>query len=362
MSATEEGDTDKDYYPHAAAAAAAASTINPHSRKNRKSWTEEEKRAFWLEKKREKKQRRRESRAEKSAAEQQVWERLSEDEKEAKRQAAIAVHECRRRQEAELEERCRSQLANPHVPRLVFDLSFAWCMTAADTKSTVAQIKFSYSALRHAGFPMVPVITSLIGKELLRQGSDDEGDSHSPHNRLKEEDKVEGEHDVSVQQPILSALKHFEGFRKFPFPIHETAHWSAVFPKEQVVFLTADAEEVLKDFEPDTVYVVGAFVDHNQHKCLSYRRAQRHGVRTARLPIKEHIDVSNRCQILTINHVVDVVAHFMTSSERDWKRALEDVLPVRRVHQEILGSRKKRRREAQENESTNGSSDGGSKC
>lgn len=334
---------------------------NPTARRNRKSWTEEEKKAFWLEKKREKKERERERRAERSAAEQEVWERLTEEEKEAKRQAAIAVHECRRRQEAELEQRCRSQLANPHAPRLVFDLSFSWCMTAADTKSTVAQIKFSYSALRHAGFPMAPVITSLIGKE-VHENPKPESPNELATTETKQEvelgDAMEAERDVSVQQPILSVLKDFEGFRKFPFPIHETAHWSDVYPREKVVFLTADAEEVLHQFENDTVYVVGAFVDHNQYKCLSYHRALRHGVRTARLPIKEHIDVSNRCQILTINHVVDVVAHFLTSSERDWKKALEEVLPVRRVHQELLGSRKKRRREAQgesEGEDTMGS-------
>lgn len=292
-------------------------------RKNRKMWTAEEKHAFWKMKKMDKKSRRRAARQEKNEREQEVWETLSEGEKEKRRQEAILVHEARRRQESEHFERCKHQLSDPEVPMLVFDLSFSWCMSAADTKSTIAQVKFSYSTLRKAGFPMRPVITSLSGKEA--------GEEHS----------------VEVQAPLLLGLRDFEGFRKLPFPIH-AEHWSEVFPNKQIVFLTADAEDVLQGVERSTIYVIGAFVDHNQHKRLSLQSAQRHGVRTARLPIKENIDVGNRCQILTINHVVELLTEFMTAFKGcDWKGALEAVLPVRRVHQEALGSRKRRRQRDQ---------------
>eukprot|EP00796_Vickermania_ingenoplastis_P006049 gene6050-4350_t len=295
------------------------------TRRNRKSWTEEEKRKFWKQKKAEKKERRRAGRRAKQDEDQTTWESLSDAEKDRRRAEAIRVHELRRQQEAAHEALCRERLEDAGLPRLVFDLSFAWCMSAGDTKSTVAQIKFSYSTLRRAGFPMAPVLTSLVGRE-----------EHSG--------AAEAARDVAVQGPLLAPLADFEGFRRFPFPIHHSQHWSELFPKERVVFLTADADDVLKDIQRDTVYVIGAFVDHNQHKLLSLTAAQRHGVRTARLPIKENIDVSNRCQILTINHVVDLLTQYLSSSGRDWRTALEAVLPVRRVHQQELGSRRKRRR------------------
>lgn len=288
-------------------------------RRNRKAWTPEEQRQFWQRKKAEKKERQRQSAAARKAAQQAEWEQLSEEERERRRRAAIAVHEKRRVQEEALLAEAARNMADPTVPVLVFDLSFAWCMTVADTKSTVSQIKFSYSTLRQAGFVLRPAITSLVGKEA--------GD---------------GEKDASVQAPLLECLRTFEGFRRFPPLEVADAHWSQLFPREKTVFLTADADDVLENLATDTVYIVGAFVDHNQYKGLSRAAAERHGVRMARLPIAEHIHLGNRCKVLTINHVTDVLARFMRSG-RNWRVALEEALPVRRVAQEEHGSRKRRR-------------------
>lgn len=305
--------------------------MEPAEYRRRKPLTDEEKRAFWKEQKKNKKMRRRLANEAKKKENQSEWDNLPDDEKERKRLEAVACHERRRKEEAELADRCQRQLQDSSVPRLVFDLSFAWCMSAGDTKSTVAQIKFSYSALRRAGFPMSPVITSLVGKDPV--GEPKEGELISDAERRE----------------LLSQLQVFEGFKRFSFPIHDE-HWSTLFPLDRVVFLTADAEEVLETIESNYVYIVGAFVDHNQHKRLTLDAAERLGVRTARLPIKENIDVSNRCQILTVNHVVELLSYFLTSGS-DWKTSLEACLPVRRVHQQMLGSRRKRSRGGADEES-----------
>lgn len=207
-------------------------------------------------------------------------------------------------------------------------------MTVPDTKSTVSQVKFSYSSLRNAGFPFRPVMTSLIGREA-----------------------TDSEHDASRQHEVLLALRDFEGFRHFPPQITEKEHWSSLFPPERVVFLTADAPDVLTTVESDTAYVIGAFVDHNQHKGLSYAAAQRHGVRAARLPIKESVDIGNRCKVLTINHVVDVLIRYealRAAGTPDWATAIDEALPTRRTQQEEQGSRKRRRRTASGNGSESG--------
>ena len=36
------------------------------------------------------------------------------------------------------------------------------------------------------------------------------------------------------------------------------------FPKEKLVYLTADAEETLQSFDPEKVYVIGGIVDRNR--------------------------------------------------------------------------------------------------
>lgn len=369
-----------------------ASPFLAPSRK-RKYWTEEEKKAFWGERKRSKKEAKRERKTEIERANQIEWDQLDEAQREERRQKAIQKHEERRQEEEARDRQCRSQLADPSIPRLVFDLSFAWCMTPGNFKSSVAQILFSYGTLRRAGFPFCPVITSLIGREAdcvennnnnnecardLRQDALSAKNAQSTHSNslmegtvnevghaLREMDSsfspaskdrmtvdtremrptsngIGNESVTPEPHPLLAHLLTCSAFKKYGCPIYIEEHWSSIFEKDKVVFLTADAENILETVERDTVYIIGAFVDHNQHKFLSMNAALRHGVRAARLPIKEHIDVRNRCQILTINHVVDVLTRF--TQQNSWRDALEAALPVRRVHQEELGSRKKRRR------------------
>lgn len=310
-------------------------------RRNRKSWSDEEKRAFWRQKKDEKKQRKKEAASQRQRDLQEVWVGLSEEQREMQRQQAIQVHERRRASEAALQKACTERLADPSLPILVMDLSFSWCMTVPDTKSTISQLKFSYSVLRKAAFPFRLVITSLIGREAS--------------------DLV---HSAAAQAEVLSSLPQFEGFSHFPPKITHDQHWSELYDASKVVFLTADAPDVLDTIQPDTVYVIGAFVDHNQQKGLSYAAAERHCVRSARLPIKESIDLGNRCKVLTINHVVDVLVRYTQQlpakdGSSKWAAAIEAAIPIRRAQQELQGCRK-RRRQAQsrkESEGTDTTSD-----
>ncbi|CBZ28987.1 conserved hypothetical protein [Leishmania mexicana MHOM/GT/2001/U1103] len=302
------------------AAQASHHTSVGHCRQ-RRSWTEEEKRAFWKQKKLEKRERRKAAAADRLKAQQAEWVCLTEEEKEARRAEAVLLHERRRHAEAALVTRCEAQLADSHVPAIVFDLSFAWCMTVANTKSTVSQVMLSYSALRTAGFPFRPVITSLMGKEAS-----------------------DAEHDATGQAEVLQALNNYEGFRRFPPRVTQMQHWSELFAPSQVVFLTADSPDTLTSIEPDTAYIVGAFVDHNAHKGLSYASAQRHGVRTARLPIKESVVLGNRCKVLTINHLVEVLIQYeklRATGTPDWAQAINSALPTRRT-QQVISRRRKR--------------------
>ncbi|EPY36998.1 tRNA (guanine-N(1)-)-methyltransferase TRM10 [Strigomonas culicis] len=304
---------------HTAHASPATAHVTPAAhRRNRKSWTEEEKRAFWQARKQEKKERRRVKIQQKKEEERSAWEHLTEEEQDERRQAAMQRYDQKREAEARRKEQCLAHLQDPATPVLVYDLSFSWCMTAADTKSTVKQVQYAYSALRRETFPFRPVLCSVGGTEAA------------------------DERDCAAQREVLRALVTHSGFLAYG-PLITEQHWSELFPKEKIVFLSADSEEVLREIEPTTVYVVGAFVDHNKHKGLSYERARQHGVRTARLPLKESVDIGNRCKVLTINHLTEVLVRYMREGG-GWAGAIEAALPVRRAHQETLGSLQKRRR------------------
>lgn len=58
-----------------------------------------------------------------------------------------------------------------------------------------------------------------------------------------------------------------------------------------VVYLSADTDEMITELEPNHVYVIGGIVDKGRHKNLCKNTAEKLGIRTARLPIDEYINV-----------------------------------------------------------------------
>lgn len=305
----------------------AGSQHDATQRKRRRDMSPNSLRDFWKQKKAEKKQRKKERAAQRQEEQRLHWDNLSEAERAEVRSKALLVHNFRRNQEEAVEKRCAASLSDLVTPVIVFDLSFADLMDAGGIKSTLSQVKFSFSLLRRHGFPFRPVITSATGP--------------------------------------FESLGSFEGFKRYP-PLMTRDHWEGVlllreakegaegaipgdtatstassasacsafsfaaqpFRKESVVYLTADSDSVLMDLEPGTAYIVGTFVDHNSKKGATLELARRVGVRTARLPIEEFMKVGNLCKVLTVNTVVDVLCRF--AETKNWTTAFE-ALPTRRV-------------------------------
>ncbi len=44
-------------------------------------------------------------------------------------------------------------------------------------------------------------------------------------------------------------------------------------PRAQLVYLTADSENLLTSLKPDEIYIIGGIVDHNRHKKLTFNKA-----------------------------------------------------------------------------------------
>lgn len=60
-------------------------------------------------------------------------------------------------------------------------------------------------------------------------------------------------------------------------------------PAHRVVYLTADGDEELADLRDDEMYVIGGLVDHNRHKGICLQKGREAGVRTAKLPLSDHM-------------------------------------------------------------------------
>ena len=103
--------------------------------------------------------------------------------------------------------------------------------------------------------------------------------------------------------------------------------YDSVFSPAKIVYLSSEAEDVLDQLEGDTAYVIGGLVDHNHHKGLCHEEAGKLGVRTARLPIDEFINMKTR-KVLAVNHVYEILA--LVSQGKSWKEAFLEVLPSRK--------------------------------
>ncbi|XP_069827136.1 tRNA methyltransferase 10 homolog C [Dendropsophus ebraccatus] len=100
-----------------------------------------------------------------------------------------------------------------------------------------------------------------------------------------------------------------------------------VFPKDRLVYLTADSPNVLKTFDHDKIYIIGAFVDKSQKTGVSLGNAKRLQLATARLPLDSFLKWNCGGKNLTLNHVIEILMTVRDTG--DWKKALSSV-PTRK--------------------------------
>jgi tRNA (guanine9-N1)-methyltransferase len=76
--------------------------------------------------------------------------------------------------------------------------------------------------------------------------------------------------------------------------------YTSVFSHDQLVYLTADSENVLDTFDPSKVYIIGGIVDHNRLVDITKIKAAEHGITTARLPFDKYVNAPSR-KVITVN-------------------------------------------------------------
>ncbi|ETN68419.1 tRNA (guanine-N(1)-)-methyltransferase [Necator americanus] len=173
--------------------------------------------------------------------------------------------------------------------RVAIDMSFDDMMSEKDCRRTVQQLNWSYSANRRSPEPLQFYITSFTGK------------------CRKIYDRIESNRNQDI-------------FLK-------TEPLDDLFEAEEVVYLTADSENILSNVEDSKIYVIGGLVDHNSHKGLCLDLAVRRGYGHARLPIDEFVEMKTR-KVLTINHVFEILVHY--TNNNDWEKAFFAVIPLRK--------------------------------
>ncbi|KAJ1968013.1 tRNA (guanine(9)-N(1))-methyltransferase [Dimargaris xerosporica] len=123
--------------------------------------------------------------------------------------------------------------------------------------------------------------------------------------------------DLMTDKRFETRMLGYENWQGFKF---ESQGYLDLFDKDRLVYLTADSDTVLQTLDETKVYIIGAFVDKNRHKGLTFKKAQEQGITTAQLPISDHLKMASR-KVLTVNQ-----------DTKDWKQSLMTVIPPRKLN------------------------------
>jgi len=169
------------------------------------------------------------------------------------------------------------------------DLSFGHLMINKDMAKTIKQILRVYTENRRAKAPMQLHLSSF-------------------KDRCKEE------------------MSRHNGYEHWDINFHES-HYLDLFPKEKLIYLTSDSDNVINKLEDDKIYIIGGLVDHNAHKGICYQKAVEEGISHGQLPIGEYFWMKQR-KVLTINQVFEILIR--VSEGVSFKEAFELILPKRK--------------------------------
>lgn len=175
---------------------------------------------------------------------------------------------------------------------VLMDLEWEDQMTESELKSLVQQVLYCYGANRKAENPVSMVLSG------VKQGSE-----------------------------TAKRLAKQAGFESWPIDVSEGAYID-MYSKDRLVYLTADAEDIVEEFDPKKVYIIGGIVDRNRLKGATLLKANEQGIAKAQLPISRHIDMGAYSRVLTVNHVLQIILEFQKC--RDWRTALDRGIPGRK--------------------------------
>ncbi|XP_011794844.1 PREDICTED: tRNA methyltransferase 10 homolog B isoform X3 [Colobus angolensis palliatus] len=121
----------------------------------------------------------------------------------------------------------------------------------------------------------------------------------------------------TIDSPLYEeCVRMNDGFSSYLLDIKEEDCFS-LFPLETLVYLTPDSEYALEDVDLNKVYILGGLVDESIQKKVTFQKAWEYSVKTARLPIQEHMVRNQNGK----NYHSEILA--INQETRNWPEALK---------------------------------------
>ena len=207
----------------------------------------------------------------------------------------------------------------------VLDCGFDYLMMDKERKSLGSQITRCYSDNHRAPYQAHLVVSSFGGHLKERFDGLLAGQYHSWRGvRFLEEDFVE-----AAMQAKQRMKGHSEAKLTGIFADKVASQQTPIGQSEEgeVVYLTSDSPETLTELRPYSTYIIGGLVDRNRHKGVCYKKARDRGIKTAKLPIGDYMQMTSRF-VLATNHVAEIMLRWLELG--DWGKAFLQVVPKRK--------------------------------
>ncbi|KAF2815534.1 uncharacterized protein BDZ99DRAFT_356783, partial [Mytilinidion resinicola] len=261
---------------------------------------------------------------------QQAWEAGLEARKVKRKEKAKAAKERRRErvQQAVLAGEDFSRKPKGKVVQLpitfIIDCDFDDLMEDPELKSLASQITRCYSDNRNARLRAHLAVSSFGGKlkerfdgVLAKNHESWKGIQFFPEDFVQVSEKATEWMKGERGGEVAGHLKRGD----------DSDDLEAGAGTGEVVYLSSESDVTLEHLSPHSTYIIGGLVDKNRYKGICYRRAMDRGIKTAKLPIGDFLQMNSRA-VLATNHVLEIMLRWLELG--DWGDAFMEVIPKRK--------------------------------
>ncbi|KAL9616160.1 MAG: hypothetical protein Q9160_008940 [Pyrenula sp. 1 TL-2023] len=218
----------------------------------------------------------------------------------------------------------RNSRSSPLPVTFVIDCGFDDLMTEKERISLASQLTRAYSDNHRAPLQGHLTVSSFGAK--LKERFETVLASH--HKNWKNITFLKADFEEASKQSLQAMGETADKYKMDGiFASKSTVAVEDLRAQSEVVYLTSESPDTLQELRPYSTYIIGGLVDKNRHKGICYKVACDKGIKTAKLPISEHMEMQSR-YVLATNHVVEIMLAWLACG--DWGEAFLKAIPKRK--------------------------------
>ncbi|XP_043597001.1 mitochondrial ribonuclease P protein 1 homolog [Bombus pyrosoma] len=185
-----------------------------------------------------------------------------------------------------------------HEPVLIFDVGFEEYMSPHERANCAKQLSYSFAMNRLHNSPFNLYFCNANKNGII----------------------------MNLLHKIIPSLYNPE------FPLNITSKcYLETFDRNKLVYLTPHTDTVLRKYDANLIYIIGAMVDKKYPQPVSYQKAKQQGIKMMKLPLSERLKWgSGSSKNLPINQVLSIMLDLKHT--KNWDVAMKNI-PKRKLQQ-----------------------------